>query len=90
MGRRGVNSSKGTCRAFKGEKTFDVSAVAPIVLFHVSEKDNQVDKRGSEVMFVRNPMSPNSCSHMGLGLGVIRGRIWIYSKHFKNIKNDRV
>ena len=36
-------------------------------------------------------MSPNSCSHMGLGLDVIRVRIWIYFKHFKNIKNsDRI
>ena len=55
MGRRGVNFSKGTCRGSKGENTFDVSAVAPFVLFFVSEEDNQVGKGGSEVMFMGNP-----------------------------------
>jgi hypothetical protein len=54
MGRRGVTSSKGTGRGFKGEKAFDVSGVAPVVLFPVSEEDNEVDKGGSEVMFIRN------------------------------------
>ena len=54
MGRRGINSSRGTCRNSKGEKTFDVSQVAPVVLFHVSEEDNEVDKGDSEVMFIRN------------------------------------
>jgi hypothetical protein len=54
MGRKGVNSSRGTGRGSKGEKTFDVSAVAPIVLFPVSEEDNEVDKGGSEVMFICN------------------------------------
>jgi hypothetical protein len=52
MGRRGVNSSRGTCRGSKGEKTFDVSVVAPIVLFPVSEEENPVDKGGSEVIFM--------------------------------------
>ena len=52
MGRRGVNSSRGTVRGSKGEKTFDVEAIAPIVLFPVSEEDNQVDKGGSEVLFI--------------------------------------
>ena len=33
---------------------FDVSEVAPIVLFLVSEEDNKVDKGSSEVMFIRN------------------------------------
>ena len=54
MGRRGVNSSKGTDRGSKEEKTFDVSTVAPIALFHVSEEDNEVDKGGSEVTFKWN------------------------------------
>ena len=54
MGRRGVTSSKGTGRGSKGEKAFDVSGVAPVVLFPVSEEDNEVDKGGSEVMFIRN------------------------------------
>ena len=49
MGRRGVNSSRGTGRGLKGEKTYDISAVAPIVLFPVSEEDNAVEKGGSEV-----------------------------------------
>ena len=52
MGRRGVNSSRGIGRGFKGEKTFDVSAIAPVVLFAVSEEDNPVDKAGSEVLFI--------------------------------------
>jgi hypothetical protein len=55
MGRRGVNSSRGTSRGSKGEKTFDVATVAPIVLFPVSEEDNQVDKGGSEVLFICIP-----------------------------------
>jgi hypothetical protein len=54
MGRRGVNSSRGKARGSKGEKTFDVSAVAPVVLFPVSEEENQDDKGGSEVMFICN------------------------------------
>ena len=44
MGRRGVNTSKVTGRGSKEEKMFDVSTVAPIVLFLVTEEDNQVDK----------------------------------------------
>ena len=44
MGRRGVNSSRGTGRDLKGEKTYDISTVAPIVLFLVSEKNNAVEK----------------------------------------------
>ena len=52
MGRRGVNSSRGTCRGSKGEKTFDTSAVAPIVLFPVSEEENPIDKDGCEVKSV--------------------------------------
>ena len=52
MGRQGVNASRGTCRGSKGEKTFDVSAVAPIVLFPVSEEENPVDKGGSKVIFM--------------------------------------
>src|ERR1700738_2548008 len=55
MGRRGVNSSRGTGRGTKGERTFDVSAVAPIVFFPVSTEDNEVDKGDSEVMFMCNP-----------------------------------
>ena len=55
MGRRGVNSSRGTCKGSKGEKPFDVSTIAPIVLFPVSEEDNQVDKGRSEVMFKCDP-----------------------------------
>ena len=55
MGRRGFNSSRGTKRGSKEEKTFDVSVVAPIVLFPVSEDDNLVDKGGSEVKFIYNP-----------------------------------
>ena len=55
MGRRGVNSSRGTGRGSKGEKTFDVSVVAPIVLFPVSEDENLVDKGGSEVCIVNIP-----------------------------------
>ena len=55
MGRRGVTSSKGTGRGSKGEKTFDVEAVAPIVLFPVTEEDNPDDKGGSEVLFLWNP-----------------------------------
>ena len=54
MGRRGVNSSKGKGRGSKGEKTFDVSVVAPVVLFPVTEEDNEVEKGGSEVKFICN------------------------------------
>ena len=56
MGRRGVNSSRGTARGSQGEKSFDVSGVAPVVLFPVLEEENQVDKGGSEVMFICNHM----------------------------------
>ena len=56
MGRRGVNISKVTGRGSKDEKSFGVSMVAPIVLFLVMEEDNQVDKGGSEVTFMCNPM----------------------------------
>ena len=52
MGRRGVNTSRGTGRGSKGEKTFDVSEVAPTILFPVSEEENPVDKGGSEVIFM--------------------------------------
>jgi hypothetical protein len=52
MGRRGVNSSRATARGSKGEKPFDASTVAPVVLFPVPEEDNLVDKGGSEVMFI--------------------------------------
>jgi hypothetical protein len=52
MGRRGVKSSRGTGRGFKREKTFDVSEVAPVLLFPVTEEDNEVDKGGSEVMYI--------------------------------------
>ena len=52
MGRRGVKSSRATARGSEGEKPFDVSAVDPVVLFPVSEEENQVDKGGSEVMFM--------------------------------------
>ena len=55
MGRRGVNTSRGTGRGSKGGKTSDVSAVAPIVLFPVSEEDNLVDKGGCKVLFICNP-----------------------------------
>ena len=54
MGRRGVNTSRGTGRGSKGETTFDVSAVAPIVLFPVSEEENPDDKEGTEVLFMCN------------------------------------
>ena len=62
MGRRGVNTSKGTRRGSKEEKTFDVSTVAPIVFFPVSEEDNQVDKGGSEVMFMGNHNEITLCA----------------------------
>ena len=52
MGRRGVNSSRVTGGASTEEKTFDASVVAPIVLFHVSEEDKQIDNTGSEVMYM--------------------------------------
>ena len=52
MGRRGVNSSRGIGRGLKGEKTYDISAVAPIVLFPVSEEDNALEKGGSEVLYM--------------------------------------
>ena len=52
MGRRGVKSSRATARGSEGEKPFDVSAVDPVVLFPVSEEENQFDKGGSEVMFM--------------------------------------
>jgi hypothetical protein len=55
MGRRRVTSSKGKGRGFKGEKTFDVEAVVPIVLFPVTEEDNPDDKGGSEVLVIKNP-----------------------------------
>jgi hypothetical protein len=54
MGRRGVKSSRGTGRGFKREKTFDVSEVAPVLLFPLSEEDNEVDKGGKEVMIIYN------------------------------------
>ena len=52
MGRRGLNSSRVTGRASTEEKTFDVSGVAPIVLFPVAEEDKQTENRGSEVMYM--------------------------------------
>ena len=52
MGRRGVNSSKVTGRGSMEEKTFDVSGVAPIILFPVSEEDKQIDNGGNEVMYM--------------------------------------
>ena len=55
MGRHAVNISKGTGRGCREEKSFNVSTVVPIVLFPVSEEDNQVEKRGSEVTFMCNP-----------------------------------
>ena len=55
MGRRGLNSARGTGRGSEGEKTFDVSAVAPIVLFPVTEEENQVHKGGSEVLILCKP-----------------------------------
>jgi hypothetical protein len=64
MGRRGVNSTKGKGRGSKGEKTYDVSEVAPVVLFPVSEEDNEVDKAGSEVM--------NICKHNEIVICAIR------------------
>jgi hypothetical protein len=54
MGRRGFTSSRRTGRGSKGEKTFDVSEVAPVVLFPLTEEDNEVEKGGSEVMFICN------------------------------------
>ena len=54
MGKRGVNTSRGTGRGSNGETTFDVSAVAPIVLFPVTEEDNPDDKGGTEVLFISN------------------------------------
>ena len=52
MGRRGMNSTRATPKGYRGEKPFDVSAVAPVVLFPVPEEENLVDKGGSEVMFI--------------------------------------
>jgi hypothetical protein len=54
MGRRRDTSSRKTGRGSKGEKTFDVSEVAPVVLFPVTEEENEIDKGGSEVMFICN------------------------------------
>jgi hypothetical protein len=54
MGRRGFTSSRRIGRGSKGEKTFDVSKVAPVVLFPLTEEDNEVEKGGSEVMFICN------------------------------------
>ena len=62
MGRRGVNSSRGKGRGSKGEKTFDVSEVAPVVLFPVTEEDNEVDKGGSEVMLICNHNEIPKCA----------------------------
>ena len=56
MGRRGANTSKATGRGSKEEFFFDVSTVAPVVLFPVTEEDDQVDKRVSEVTFMCKPM----------------------------------
>ena len=50
MGRQGVNSSRGTGRGSNEGKIYDVTAVAPIVLFPISEED----KGGSEVMIIGN------------------------------------
>ena len=66
MGRRGVNSGRGTSRGSKGEKTSDVSAVVPIVLFPVSEEDNTVDKGGSQVLFICNPNDILLCAKIML------------------------
>ncbi len=52
MGRRGVNSSRVTGRASMEERTFDVSTVAPIVLFPVSEEDKQIENGVNEVMYM--------------------------------------
>jgi hypothetical protein len=66
MGRRGVNSARGTGRGSKGEKTYDVSTVAPIVLFPVSEEENPVDKGGSQVLFICNPNDIHLCAKIML------------------------
>ena len=63
MGRRGLISCRGTTRDSDGEKTFDVSGVAPIVLFPVSEEDNPVDKGGTEVLFICNPDEILDCAN---------------------------
>ena len=52
LGRCGVNSSRVTGRGSMEEKTFDVSAVAPIVLFPVTKEDKQIDNGGSEVTYM--------------------------------------
>ena len=54
MGRRGVNSSRGTARECEGEKPFDVSEVAPVVLFPMLEEENEIDKGATEVMYICN------------------------------------
>jgi hypothetical protein len=61
MGRRGVNSARGTGRGFKGEKT-----VAPIVLFPVSEEEKPVDKGDSQVLFICNPNDIFLCAKIML------------------------
>jgi hypothetical protein len=66
MGRRKVTSSRGTGRGSERGKTSDVSAVAPIVLFPVSEEDNPVDKGGSEVLFISNPNDIRLCAKIRL------------------------
>ena len=66
MGRRGVTSYKGTGRGSKGEKMFDVEAVAPIVLFPVTEEDNPDDKGGSEVLFICNLDEIHVCAKIML------------------------
>ena len=63
MGRRGVKSSRATVRGPQGDKPFDGSAVAPVILFPVLEEENHVDKGGSEVMFM--------CYHNGIALSAM-------------------
>ena len=75
MGRSGVISSRVTSIGSKGEKTFDVSEVAPIVLFPVTEEDNQVDKGASEVMYICSPSVINLCA-----------LIMLYIKQWRPIK----
>lgn len=55
MGRQGGNSSRGSGRGSNRDEAFDLSAVAPIVLFPVSEEETPVDEGGSEVLYICNP-----------------------------------
>jgi len=56
IARKWDKSTKATySRSKRNVESFEKAEVAPIVLFHVSEEENPVDKGGSEVLIICKP-----------------------------------